>query len=178
MSPSGTGRSPIAHLSHSEHDLVGWGEAPLDLWISALRMFDAHPILGVGYQNLAGQLPAYFAGTYDTALVQFQELSYAHNTLLSILAETGLVGAFLVGALITMGWRRAQSAARSGDWAGESALLALVGIGVCSFPGWAGSAASWQGPQYSRRQPRCLTVRCGSCRWRPRAPVATGFTTR
>src|SRR6266536_2001169 len=31
VSPSGTGRSPITHLSHSEHDLVGWGEAPLGL---------------------------------------------------------------------------------------------------------------------------------------------------
>jgi len=29
--PSGTGRSPITHLSHNEHDLAGWGEAPLDL---------------------------------------------------------------------------------------------------------------------------------------------------
>src|SRR5260221_14287581 len=29
--PSGTGRSPITHLSHNEHDLAGWGEAPLAL---------------------------------------------------------------------------------------------------------------------------------------------------
>src|SRR5258708_11826390 len=27
--PSGTGRSPNADLSHNEHDLAGWGEAPL-----------------------------------------------------------------------------------------------------------------------------------------------------
>lgn len=107
----------------------------LDLWASALRMFEAHPITGVGYQNFAGQLPAYFAGTYDTAPLHFQDYSYAHNTFLSILAETGLIGAFLVGALITMGWRRAQSTAGSDDWAGESALLALVGIGVCSLFG-------------------------------------------
>lgn len=107
----------------------------LDLWISALRMFDAHPILGIGYQNFAAQLPAYFTDTYNTAQLQFQNFSYAHNTFLSILAETGLVGAFLVGTLITMGWRRAKSAARADDWAGESALLALVGIGVCSFFG-------------------------------------------
>jgi O-antigen ligase len=108
----------------------------LDLWISAIRMFDAHPILGVGYRNFAAQLPAYFDGSYySTTLLQFQDLSYAHNTFLSVLAETGLVGAFLVGILITMGWRRAWSATRSGDWAGESALLALIGIGVCSFFG-------------------------------------------
>ena len=29
MPPSGTGRSPNAHLSHNEHGLAGWGEAPL-----------------------------------------------------------------------------------------------------------------------------------------------------
>jgi O-antigen ligase len=107
----------------------------LDLWISALRMFDAHPITGVGYQNFASQLPAYFGGAYKTVPLNFQDFSYAHNTFLSILAETGLIGAFLVGALITMGWRRAQSTAGSDDWAGESALLALVGIGVCSIFG-------------------------------------------
>jgi hypothetical protein len=31
VSPSGTGRSPNAHLSHNEHDLAGWREAPLDV---------------------------------------------------------------------------------------------------------------------------------------------------
>jgi len=49
-----------------------------------------------------------------------------------VLAETGIVGALLVGALVVIGWRRAWSAARAGDWAGESALLAFVGVGVCS----------------------------------------------
>ena len=108
----------------------------LDLWSSALRMFDSHLVLGVGYQNFAAQLPAYFEGSYNTALLQFQDFSYAHNTFLSILAETGLVGAFLAGILITIGCRRAWYATRSGGgWAGESALLALVGIGVCSFFG-------------------------------------------
>ena len=109
----------------------------LDLWGSALRMFDAHPVIGVGYQNFAAQLPAYFYadGNYNAALLQFRDLSYAHNTVLSILAETGLVGALLAGMLITIGWRRAWFATRSGCWAGESALLALVGIGVCSLFG-------------------------------------------
>jgi len=106
----------------------------LDLWSSALRMFAARPLFGVGYLNFAAQLPRYFynTGSYDTTLVQFPLLEFAHNTYLSVLAETGAVGALLVGALIVIGWRRAWLAARSGDWAGEAAVLGLVGIGVCS----------------------------------------------
>ena len=106
----------------------------LDLWSSALRMFDAHPVFGVGYLNFASQLPAYFinTGNYDTFVVQFSLLDFAHNTYLTVLAETGIVGAVLAGALIVVGWRRAWSAARSGDWAGEGAVLAFVGVGVCS----------------------------------------------
>jgi O-antigen ligase len=52
-----------------------------------------------------------------------------------VLAETGLVGAILVGALVVAGWRTAWAALRSGEWAGESAVLAFVGIAVCSFFG-------------------------------------------
>jgi len=49
-----------------------------------------------------------------------------------VLSQTGLVGAALVGSLIVMGWRRAWPAARIGDWAGESSILAFIGIGICS----------------------------------------------
>ncbi len=109
----------------------------VDLWSGALRMFDAHPAFGVGYLNFAKDLPAYYVntGTYDTFIIQFSQLDFAHNTYLTVLAETGLAGAVLVGALIAIALRRAWSAARSGDWAGEAALLAMAGVGVCSFFG-------------------------------------------
>ena len=97
-------------------------------------MFDAHPLFGVGYLNFANQLPAYFidTGNYSSFPVQLSQLDFAHNIYLTVLAETGLAGAVLVSALIVVGWRRAWSAARSGDWAGEAALLAFVGVGICS----------------------------------------------
>ncbi len=109
----------------------------LDLWSSALRMFAARPIFGVGYLNFAPQLPAYFinTGNYDTFLVRFSQLDFPHNVYFTVLAETGIVGAILVAALIVVGWRRAWSASKSGDWAGEGALLAFVGVGVCSVFG-------------------------------------------
>ena len=110
------------------------GVVRLDLWSSALRMFIHEPMLGVGYLHFSAQLPTYFhnTSTYDISAVGFSGLIYAHNTLLTVLSQTGLIGATLVGALIVMGWRRAWSAARIGNWAGESSILAFVGIGVCS----------------------------------------------
>jgi hypothetical protein len=49
-----------------------------------------------------------------------------------VLSQTGLIGALLVGAMIVMGWRQAWSAARIGNWVGESSLLAFIGVGICS----------------------------------------------
>jgi O-antigen ligase len=109
----------------------------LDLWSSAIRMFDAHPLFGVGYLRFAAQLPAYFTptGNYDAFLVQFSLLDFPHNTFLTVLAETGIVGAALVLALGVAGWRRGWRAMRAADWAGEGAVLAVVGVGVCSMFG-------------------------------------------
>jgi len=110
------------------------GVVRLDLWSSALRMFIHEPVLGIGYLHFSAQLPAYYHNTsaYDLSAVSFSGLSYAHETLLTVLSQTGLLGAALVGALILMGWRRAWSAAIIGNWAGESSVLAFIGIGVCS----------------------------------------------
>lgn len=49
-----------------------------ELWMEALRVFSAHPITGLG------------SGTLDSAIG-----SAAHNTFVSILAETGVVGFFI-----------------------------------------------------------------------------------
>jgi O-antigen/teichoic acid export membrane protein/O-antigen ligase len=110
------------------------GIVRLDLWSSALRMFIHEPVLGVGYLHFSDLLPAYYhnTGTYDISATNLSSLTYAHDTLLTVLSQTGLLGAALVGALIVMGWRRAWSAARIGNWAGESSVLAFIGIGVCS----------------------------------------------
>jgi O-antigen/teichoic acid export membrane protein/O-antigen ligase len=109
----------------------------IDLWGAALRMFDTHPVFGVGYLNSASNLPQYFQPTegYNAAPVQFNMLLYAHNTYLTILSQTGLAGAIGVAMLAVLGWRRAWSAARSRDIVGEAALLAMIGIGVCSIFG-------------------------------------------
>lgn len=109
----------------------------IDLWSSALRMFEAHPVFGVGYLNFADQLPAYYraTGDYEVMFLQLPLLEFAHNTYLTVLSQTGLVGAVGVGSLAVLGVRRARRAIRSGDPAGEAALLAMIGVGICSLFG-------------------------------------------
>lgn len=110
----------------------------LDLWSSALRIFDAHPLFGVGYLNFADLLPLNYraTGDYNVMFLQFPLLEFAHNTYLTILSQTGLFGAAGIGLLIVFGTRRAWSAFRSEEPAsqstGEAAFLALAGAGVCS----------------------------------------------
>jgi O-antigen ligase len=75
-------------------------------WIAGLRMFVAHPLLGVG------------AGNYDAAYASYalpdwpESLGHAHNYYINAAAETGVLGllAFLavVVASLVVGWRTAR----------------------------------------------------------------------
>ncbi|MGZ3582910.1 MAG: O-antigen ligase family protein [Ktedonobacterales bacterium] len=73
-------------------------------WLAGLRMFQAHPLLGVG------------AGNYDAAYLQYgdlmrwpESLGQAHNYYINVAAETGAIGllAFiaLVVVVLLLGWR-------------------------------------------------------------------------
>jgi len=121
----------------SSNGLDASSAARVDLWSSALRIFVSHPLFGVGYLNFSTVLPSYFTdtGTYPIGDIVFSQLDFAHNTFLSVLAETGIVGALLTGALVVSCWRRAWGAAAGGDWTGEAALLGITGVGVCSIFG-------------------------------------------
>jgi O-antigen ligase len=75
-------------------------------WAAGIRMFRAHPLLGVG------------AGNYDAAYSRFAVVSWsaplghAHNYYINVAAETGILGlaAFLsvLGALLHIAWRTAR----------------------------------------------------------------------
>ena len=56
MSPSGTGRSPIAHISQNRHGSSGWGEAPLGFgfvdWSAPVSTL-VGAVVGVGATMLA-----------------------------------------------------------------------------------------------------------------------------
>ncbi len=75
-------------------------------WLAGLRMFQAHPVLGVG------------AGNYDAAYAQYacadwpESLGHAHNYYINAAAETGLLGllAFIAVTCVALylGWRVAK----------------------------------------------------------------------
>ncbi|MEU8111831.1 O-antigen ligase family protein [Micromonospora sp. NPDC048947] len=109
----------------------------LDLWLSALRMAADHPLAGVGFQNFRTHLPEYFQPEVTVAAVdvQLDSLNHAHNTYLTVLAQTGLVGVLLVGGLLFIVIRQTRRRLRDGDQSAEAAVLGMAAVGGCSLFG-------------------------------------------
>jgi len=94
-------------------------------WIAGLRMFAAHPLLGVG------------AGNYDAAYPRYafhpsvwpEALGHAHNYYINAAAETGLLGLVAIfvfaGAALAVGWRATRRAASPVGSASLARALAL-----------------------------------------------------
>ncbi|HLY32635.1 MAG TPA: O-antigen ligase family protein, partial [Ktedonobacterales bacterium] len=78
-------------------------------WVAGIRMFLAHPLLGVG------------AGNYNAAYAHYtipcwpEPLGHAHNYYINAAAETGLLGLLtflaLMGASLYLGWRATHTSA-------------------------------------------------------------------
>ncbi|MEO7003780.1 MAG: O-antigen ligase family protein [Ktedonobacterales bacterium] len=100
-------------------------------WVAGLRMFAAHPLLGVGAGNYNAAYPAYAIACWP------EPLGHAHNYYINVAAETGLLGllAFLalVAAALYAGWRAthlAQTAQSATTHMTEvAALRRALGIG-------------------------------------------------
>jgi O-antigen ligase len=107
----------------------------LFLWRQAWQVFLAYPVLGIGWGQLAwGIFSGLEAAPGVDAMVHEP---YAHNLLLQLLAETGLVGAVLVtGPLGLWLWRRLRESATPEGWW----ILALAGAelihSMIEFPLW------------------------------------------
>ena len=99
-------------------------------WIAGLRMFAAHPILGVG------------AGNYDAAYAKYalpdwpDALGYAHNYYINVAAETGILGfvAFLAltAATLYLEWRVER---HMGIFANLQSSHRAIALG-CLAPSW------------------------------------------
>lgn len=91
-------------------------------WVAGLRMFRAHPLLGVG------------AGNYDAAYARYkvpgwdESLTHAHNYYINAAAETGALGLLallaVTAAALWVVWR----ATHASDWRGAQPLAALAGV--------------------------------------------------
>jgi hypothetical protein len=102
----------------------------MDLWTAGLRMFEQHPILGVG------------PGNYRLVLRHFIEcysgdVFYAHNLYLEFLADTGIVGVVVfvgfVCFLLRLIWQMADGVTPASGTGDESIWLASASGALFAF---------------------------------------------
>jgi hypothetical protein len=108
-------------------------------WEAALRAWMAAPWFGVG----AGGYPwaQFTTETPWAGEVRMLPETHAHNFILHLLAETGLVGAVVaLIALVPWLWRICRTMLQPGDTAGPAWVLAVVGIellhSLVEYPLW------------------------------------------
>ncbi|MEJ5197969.1 MAG: O-antigen ligase family protein [Anaerolineae bacterium] len=94
-------------------------------WQAGLAMFDDHPWLGVGIGNYAVAYERYAPPHW------YEPLGHAHNIYINFLAETGVIGAGMFGALWIgmwlVAWRRARTTSS------YRAALALGVLGTLAY---------------------------------------------
>jgi O-antigen ligase len=107
----------------------------LDIWQTSVRMIEAHPINGVGVRGFRYAYPK-FAPANDHFLVAEscgvgEGACHAHQLVLEILTETGVIGLllWLAGVVIAVrAWWQVGAAARA------RAFPATLALGVMLFP--------------------------------------------
>lgn len=111
----------------------------VDLWHVALKMFEAHPLQGVGLDNFTVLAPGYLARDFP---IQRADLflrpvaTQVHNTYLTLLAELGVLGeilflALLVGIVVVAGRAisvLATSTDSQSELLGRGLLVGAVGM--------------------------------------------------
>jgi O-antigen ligase len=118
----------VAVVTHGDADTASSGR--MSLWRAAGRMALAHPVNGVGVRSFRAAYPQY-AGTGDFFVSKGETAFHAHQVVLEVLTETGLLGLLLwmMGAAIAWrAWRWAPPAAR------ERARVPALALGVTVFP--------------------------------------------
>jgi O-antigen ligase len=142
-------RSLLA-LRGTETALDAASAGRLRIWRTALSMSIAHPVTGVGVRGFRYAYPQYAApgdGFVDTA--SDTGASHAHQILLEVFSETGLVGLafWIAGAWFALrAWRRADAAARARATAPGLALVAMcfpLNTHLAFYSAWWGLLFWW-----------------------------------
>ncbi|MGA9342929.1 MAG: O-antigen ligase family protein [Rhodanobacteraceae bacterium] len=136
-----------------EGTFAGWNDASagrLSIWHDALAMARAHPLTGVGVRGFRYAYPAYAApGDRFVDRATGTGAMHAHQIVLEILSETGLVGlaAWITGAFVAIrAWRRAGAPARSRALAPALALVAMcfpINSHLAFYSAWWGLLFWW-----------------------------------
>ena len=116
-------------LNGTEHAIDYASAGRIRIWRTALAMSAAHPLTGVGVRGFRYAYPHYATpGDRFVDTVSDTGASHAHQIVLEVLSETGVVGLlfwiFGAGCAIRA-WRRADEAARARALAPALALIAM-----------------------------------------------------
>lgn len=126
----------LAVFSGSEQGVDVALAGRLDIWHASVRMLEAHPVSGVGVRGFRYVYPDY-APANDHFVVSAEACGagegacHAHQVVLEVLTETGVIGLLLWLAAIVLAlrmWRRVGVLARA------QAFPVSVALGVMLFP--------------------------------------------
>ncbi|MCK9538095.1 O-antigen ligase family protein [Dokdonella sp.] len=122
----------------------------LRIWDAALSMFAAHPLTGVGVRGFRYAYPDHAApGDSFVDAARGTGASHAHQIVLEVASETGLVGllGWIAGTVIAWrAWRRADAPARARARAPALALLAMcfpLNTHLAFYSAWWGLLFWW-----------------------------------
>ena len=119
-------------LQGSEQALDAASAGRMRIWRTALAMGEAHPLAGVGVRGFRYAYPQYAQVGDSFVDAQTDEGAFhAHQILLEVFSETGIVGLalWLIGACYAiLAWRRADAPAR------ERALAPALALAAMTFP--------------------------------------------
>ena len=142
-------RSLLA-LNGTEAALDDASAGRLSIWRTAIAMSEAHPLTGVGARGFRYAYPRY-AGAHDHFVDTASDTgaSHAHQIVLEVLSETGIVGLafWLAGTWLTLrAWVRADVKARACAFAPGLALIAMcfpINTHLAFYSAWWGLLFWW-----------------------------------
>ena len=142
-------RSLLA-LQGSAHAVDEASAGRLRIWSTAARMFEAHPLNGVGARGFRYAYPS-FAEPGDAFVdsVSDEGASHAHQIVLEIASETGVPGLILwiAGAALALrAWIRASTGARAQAFAPALALAVMcfpLNTHLAFYSAWWGLLFWW-----------------------------------